>query len=206
MARQVELNINVTQHLFRPSHADELSAARERFGRLVSQGYLAVVKTEGGSETRQVFDPAAEESAFLFVPKHRPFWIYPLTSLLKLRDQFRSHRATGVPAVDPAELLKCWLSADQARQFEATKTFIVVGSHSGARYRIAVDAPARVVRLDQRGAFEGLHLAVGDARFPPEVGALAWKLVLEADELNLTKCQKMSESIGEYVPSLFPPG
>jgi hypothetical protein len=207
MARQIELRLDVIQYVFRPSHADELAAARDRFRRLVRGGYLAVVKTEDGSEISEEFDPEAKETVFLFVQELGPFPTATLKAALKsLREQFSRLRATALPVADPEALLRSWLAPDQFEQLEATRTFIVVGGYSGRRYRISAGPPARVVGLDQHGPAGGVRCGIADARLPPEIKMLIWKLVLEADEPLLERIHKSAGPIAEYVPLLFPPG
>jgi hypothetical protein len=47
MARQIVLGNRIRLHVFRPSDADELAAARERFRELAARGYIGVIRREG---------------------------------------------------------------------------------------------------------------------------------------------------------------
>jgi hypothetical protein len=79
-------------------------------------------------------------------------------------------------------LLRAWLSAEQARQWDSHKEFDVVGSDTGTRYRIGFGTAMNVHELDSAGraviqwcfAPQG-NLVVGDV-------LLAQKIALETME------------------------
>jgi hypothetical protein len=53
---------------------------------------------------------------------------------LILREHYKA--AEGLREARGTKLLRVWLSPDQRAQFDASKTFEVVGANSGKRYRI----------------------------------------------------------------------
>jgi hypothetical protein len=79
-------------------------------------------------------------------------------------------------------LLKDWLSPEQRAQFEATKSFEVVGCHTGKRYCIEYGEAANVFEIDEAGC------PVMGWCFLPKGGLvagdvmLAQKIALENDE------------------------
>ena len=82
------------------------------------------------------------------------------------------------------DLLRQWLSPDQAEQYDRCQLFEVVGSHTGARYRICYGTTMNIEELAADGcvtrrwcfAPEGA-LAIGDVM-------LAQKVALETFELD----------------------
>jgi hypothetical protein len=79
-------------------------------------------------------------------------------------------------------LLREWLSPMQRAQFDASKSFDVVGCHSGRRYRILYGKVTNVHEIDDAGQpVKGLcfvpsgHLVAGDVM-------LAQKIALETNE------------------------
>jgi hypothetical protein len=79
-------------------------------------------------------------------------------------------------------LLKEWLSPEQRAQFEATRSFEVVGCHTGKRYRIEYGVATNVFETDEEGCpvmgwcfLPNGSLVAGDVM-------LAQKIALETDE------------------------
>jgi hypothetical protein len=79
-------------------------------------------------------------------------------------------------------LLREWLSPEQRAQLDASRSFDVVGCHTGRRYRIRLGSRTNVHEIDQDGrpiigwCFAPLeNLVRGDVM-------LAQKIALEADE------------------------
>jgi len=203
MARQIVLGPAVLQHDFRPSHAGDLSTARERFRRLAGRGYLAAVESFGRSKIIREFDSTAEET--LFFPRRAggAASIIAKRTLSLLQEKILRRQETPRPAFDAERLLKNWLTSDQLAQFEATRTFVVVG-FSGERYRISAGPAPNVVSLDKLGDVEVARLT--DAKIRSELSMLIWKIVLEAGQPEcLEGMQKSSGPIADCVPALFPP-
>lgn len=80
-------------------------------------------------------------------------------------------------------LLREWLTVDQRVQFDAGKSFDVIGCHSGKRYRINYGSVANVHEIDGDGrplvrwCFVPVgHLVAGDVM-------LAQKIALETNEI-----------------------
>lgn len=85
------------------------------------------------------------------------------------------------------KLLREWLSAEQLASFEKTKSFIVVGSHIGKRYRITYGVAQNVYEIDHDGRpLMGIcfvpqgYLVAGDVM-------LGQKISLETDETTALK-------------------
>jgi hypothetical protein len=100
--------------------------------------------------------------------------------LLRLREHYKA--AEGVREARGTELLREWLSPDQRVQFDASKTFEVVGANSGKRYRISYGTGNNVHELDEDGRcvmgwcfVPTGYLVAGDVM-------LAQKIALETDE------------------------
>jgi hypothetical protein len=79
-------------------------------------------------------------------------------------------------------LLREWLSAEQRAQFDATKSFEVIGCDSGKRYRILYGTASNIQELDDAGQpvrawcfIPSGHLVAGDVM-------LARGIALETDE------------------------
>lgn len=79
-------------------------------------------------------------------------------------------------------LLREWLSAEQRAQFDATKSFEVIGCDSGKRYLILYGTATNIQELDDAGQpvrgwcfIPSGHLVAGDVM-------LAQKIALETDE------------------------
>ena len=99
---------------------------------------------------------------------------------LILREHYKA--AEGFREVRGTKLLREWLSPDQRVQFDASKTFEVVGVNSGKRYRISYGTGNNVHELDEAGRcvmgwcfVPSGYLIAGDVM-------LAQKIALEADE------------------------
>jgi|SRR5579885_1603467 len=79
-------------------------------------------------------------------------------------------------------LLLSWLSAEQRRQFEATSSFVVVGSTTGRRYCITYGRQLNVFALDDSGrAVQALCFVPEDMPATADC-MLAQKIALETDE------------------------
>jgi hypothetical protein len=101
-------------------------------------------------------------------------WFLILREHYKAAEQFREARGE--------KLLREWLSPDQRVQFDASKTFEVVGVNSGKRYRISYGTGNNVHELDDAGRcvvgwcfVPSGYLVAGDVM-------LAQKIALETDE------------------------
>ena len=101
-------------------------------------------------------------------------WFWILREHYKAAEQFREARGE--------KLLREWLSPDQRVQFDASKTFEVVGANSGKRYRISYGTGNNVHELDEAGRcvvgwcfVPSGYLVAGDVM-------LAQKIALETDE------------------------
>ena len=100
--------------------------------------------------------------------------------LLILREHYKA--AEGLREARGTKLLREWLSPDQRVQFDASKTFEVVGVNSGKRYRISYGTGNNVHELDEAGRcvmgwcfVPSGYLVAGDVM-------LAQKIALETDE------------------------
>ncbi|WP_156947144.1 hypothetical protein [Bradyrhizobium sp. WSM3983] len=208
MARHILLKAKAHQHFFRPECADEISIASSRFRALARQGYLAVVKEEGGLAISGEFNPAAEETIFIRTGRNHGSPTAALTSALAtLHERIGNALAASGSVIDPRVLLENWLAADQRLQFEATRTFTAVGARTGARFRISSGPPPTVIRLDQAGGPEDRSFALPDAKASPEINMLIWKVVLELDQQSLLdEIDASASSAVECIPVLFPPG
>ena len=99
------------------------------------------------------------------------------------------------------DLLRQWLSPDQAEQYDKYQRFEVVGSDTGARYRILRERIMNIVELSANGcvrrrwcfAPEGA-LATGDVM-------LAQKIALETFELNALAIANHDGRQGAVFPS-----
>jgi hypothetical protein len=87
-------------------------------------------------------------------------------------------------------LLREWLSTEQQAQFDASKSFEVIGSDSGKRYRILYGTATNIQELDDAGqpvmgwcVIPSGHLVAGDVM-------LAQKIALETDEMAALKIAK----------------
>jgi hypothetical protein len=99
---------------------------------------------------------------------------------LILREHYKA--AEGLREARGTKLLREWLSPDQRVQFDASKTFEVVGANSGKRYRISYGTGNNVHELDEAGRcvmgwcfVPSGYLVAGDVM-------LAQKIALETDE------------------------
>ncbi|RTE91317.1 hypothetical protein D6B98_21935 [Bradyrhizobium sp. LVM 105] len=171
---------------------------------MAARGYLAATRSFGRSKIIRELDPTAEET--LFFPGRAGGAASIITlerTLILIQERIRRHRGTPRPAFDAEALLKNWLTSDQLTQFEATRTFVVVGC-SGARYRISARPVPNVVSLDKLGDIEITPLT--GAKIRSELSMLIWKIVLETGKPELLKgMQKSSGPIADCVPVLFPP-
>jgi hypothetical protein len=100
--------------------------------------------------------------------------VQALRERLKAVENIREARGTT--------LLREWLSAEQQVQFDATKSFEVIGCHSGKRYRILYGTATNIQELNDAGHpvtgwcfIPSGHLVAGDVM-------LAQKIALETDE------------------------
>ena len=98
-------------------------------------------------------------------------------------------------------LLSEWLSPEQRDQFDATKAFDVVGSHTGKRYRIRYGTATNVFEID------GTATPVIGLCFLPSGGLvagdvmLAQKITLETDECAaLLVAHRFSVNIPRRIP------
>jgi hypothetical protein len=98
-----------------------------------------------------------------------------------LREQCRAMSEDGREARG-ITLLREWLSPEQQAQFDASKSFDVVGGDSGRRYRILYDKVTNVHEIDDAGQpvmgwcfVPSEHLVAGDVM-------LAQKIALETNE------------------------
>jgi hypothetical protein len=99
---------------------------------------------------------------------------------LILREHYKA--AEGLREARGTKLLRVWLSPDQRAQFDASKTFEVVGANSGKRYRISYGTGNNIHELDDAGRcvmgwcfVPSGYLVAGDVM-------LAQKIALETDE------------------------
>jgi hypothetical protein len=79
-------------------------------------------------------------------------------------------------------LLREWLSPEQRAQLDASRSFDVVGCHTGKRYRIRLGSRTNVYEIDQDGRpIIGWCFAPSENLVRGDV-MLAQKIALEADE------------------------
>jgi hypothetical protein len=79
-------------------------------------------------------------------------------------------------------LLREWLSAAQQAQFDATKSFEVIGCDSGKRYRVLYGTASNIQELDDAGRPIRGWCFIPSARLVAGDVMLAQKIALETDE------------------------
>ena len=101
-------------------------------------------------------------------------------NVLNLRERYRAFK--GAREARGITLLREWLSPMQRAQFDASKSFDVVGCDSGRRYRIHYGRVTNVHQIDEAGQpvtgwcfVPSGHLVAGDVM-------LAQKIALETNE------------------------
>ena len=100
--------------------------------------------------------------------------------LLILREHYKA--AKGLREARGTKLLREWLSPDQRAQFDASKTFEVVGANSGKRYRISYGTGNNIHELDDAGRCVMGWCFVPSGYLVPGDVMLAQKIALETDE------------------------
>lgn len=112
------------------------------------------------------------------------------------------------PAHRAEQLLREWLSPAQLAQYDRERAFEVIGSATGARYRIdAAPSSFNVSRLDERGhPLEELCFAPEGAPAKGDI-LLAQKIALETDERNALEIANRQMLDGSVLPGagLFGP-
>ena len=110
----------------------------------------------------------------------RSSWAKCSRKLQDLREYYKA--AEELREARGIALLREWLSLDQRAQFDASKSFEVIGRNSGKRYRISYGMGNNVHELDDAGRpimgwcfIPSGHLVAGDVM-------LAQKIALEMDE------------------------
>jgi hypothetical protein len=103
-----------------------------------------------------------------------------LHRLRALRERHRS--AEAISEARGVTLLREWLSPAQKAQFEASRSFDVVGCHTGRRYRISLRRGTNVHEVDETGRpVIGWCFVPAGGLVPGDV-VLAQKIALETDE------------------------
>jgi hypothetical protein len=87
-------------------------------------------------------------------------------------------------------LLREWLSAQQQAQFDATKSFEVIGSDSGKRYRILYGTETNIQELDEAGRPVAGWCFIPSGQLVAGDVMLAQKIALETDEEASLKIAK----------------
>ncbi len=100
--------------------------------------------------------------------------------LLALRERRRS--AEAIREARGITLLREWLSPEQKAQFDAWRSFEVVGSHSGKGYRISLGRGTNVQELDDSGRPVMGWCFVPSGDLVPGDVVLAQKVALETNE------------------------
>jgi hypothetical protein len=121
-----------------------------------------------------------------------------------LRERYRAIK--DVREARGITLLREWLSPMQRAQFDASKSFDVVGSDSGKRYRILYGKVTNVHEIDDAGQpVKGLcfvpseHLVAGDVM-------LAQKIALETNErATLAVANRFNVQVPRRTNSAAPP-
>ncbi len=99
-----------------------------------------------------------------------------------VRHLYRAARNTNSPEARGRRLLRRWLSEAQLAQFEAFKSFDVVGCHTAKRYRVYYGTAANVEELDKAGRPIMRYCFVPKGDLVPGDVMLAQKIALETDE------------------------
>jgi hypothetical protein len=110
------------------------------------------------------------------------------------RERHRSAEARGLA------LLRQWLSDVQRAQFDAHGYFDVIGSDSGARFRIRYGSATNVYELDAAGGAKAgwCFVPIGDI-VPGDV-MLTQKIALETNELGALTVAKKFLPRGDLLP------
>lgn len=118
--------------------------------------------------------------------------------LRAVRERHRS--AEAIKEARGITLLCDWLSPEQKAQFDASRSFEVVGSHTGRRYRICLGRGTNVQELDGTGrpVMGWCFVPAGDL-VPGDV-VLAQKVALETNELLALS---VANKFPVHIPSRF---
>jgi hypothetical protein len=96
--------------------------------------------------------------------------------------QERHQSAAAIREARGITLLHEWLSPQQKAQFDASRSFDVVGSHTGKRYRISLGRGTNVQEVDDTGRPVMGWCFVPSGDLVPGDVILAQKVALETDE------------------------
>jgi hypothetical protein len=115
--------------------------------------------------------------------------------------QERHRSAAAIREARGITLLNEWLSPEQQAQFAISRSFDVVGSHTGKKYRISLGRGANVKEIDDTGrpVIGWCFVPFGDL-VPGDV-VLAQKVALETDEWGALAVAKR---ISVHIPSQNP--
>jgi hypothetical protein len=95
------------------------------------------------------------------------------------------------------DLLRSWLTPEQLKQFEATKSFVVVGCDTGKRYCIRYGAATNVFEIDEAGC-----TVVGWCFLP--AGGLAPGDVMLAQKIALENEERAAIAVARQFPVNLP--
>jgi hypothetical protein len=104
--------------------------------------------------------------------------------LATARNFYPSPLPTYADELRALRLLKANLSPQQRRQFEADRSFLVIGGSTGRHYRITYGAQLNVLLLDAAGRWTNSLCFVPRDRLPIGDIMLAQKLALELFEID----------------------
>jgi hypothetical protein len=108
-------------------------------------------------------------------------WLAEMVHWLRaIQERHRSAAAIG--EARGITLLHEWLSPQQKAQFDASRSFDVVGSHTGKRYRISLGRGTNVQEVDDTGRPVMGWCFVPSGDLVPGDVILAQKVALETDE------------------------
>ena len=99
-----------------------------------------------------------------------------------MRSMQESDRTAAVREARGITLLHEWLSPKQRAQFAASRSFDVVGSHTGKRYRIFLGRGTNVHEINEAGRPVMGWCFVPSGDLVPGDVVLAQKIALETDE------------------------
>ena len=110
----------------------------------------------------------------------RPWLTNTVHWLRAIRERHRS--AAAIREARGITLLHEWLSPEQKAQFDASRSFDVVGSHTGKKYRISLGRMTNVQEVDGTGRPVMGWCFVPSGDLVPGDVVLAQKIALETDE------------------------
>lgn len=114
---------------------------------------------------------------------------------LAIWDWWQAYKKTEARGI---ALLCDWLSPEQLSQFKRRKSFDVVGSESGKRYRVCYGTSTNVYEMDQKG-----RVVVGWCFRP--AGSLVPGDVMLAQKIALETNERAALMVAKPFPSSMPP-